>query len=396
MKIFEIGTGYTSIPAKVAAATEIIIEQLTKSMLKNEIDVTLVDIKTRNRAPNSLPIEEVWVPSIFNKSDVSLGIVHKLKRVVYSIFLTFKLHKLIKKENKKIILHFHNQYNMFFFLKLTPKSLRNKIKIAYTNHSGIWRMDWHKIESEVKKRYFQERKCMQKADFVYVLNKETKNNIINHINVDENRIYIINNGVNTDLYHPLSMNEIDEIKEKYGLTGKKILLQVGSICDNKGQLRSLQNILPLIKEDKNFVFAYVGGVISEEYHNEIKEFVKKNEIEEQVKYFGMMSPGNEINELFNIAQASILSSKYEAFGLVVIESLSTGVPVFIHDNFPFDFGEGCIRYNNDNIVEKIKEQVLYNEEYENIKRMSRQTAVSKYSWNQITLNYIDTWKNLGD
>ena len=41
MKIYELGTGYTSIPAKVAAATESVVEELTKAFLQMNIDVIL-------------------------------------------------------------------------------------------------------------------------------------------------------------------------------------------------------------------------------------------------------------------------------------------------------------------------------------------------------------------
>ena len=34
MKIFEIGTGYTSVPARMGAATEIVVAELTTSMRK--------------------------------------------------------------------------------------------------------------------------------------------------------------------------------------------------------------------------------------------------------------------------------------------------------------------------------------------------------------------------
>ena len=87
MKIYELGTGYISIPAKVAAATESVVEELTKAFLQMNIDVEAVDISAEDRAPNSLPITEVKVPSVFSKSDVSLGVIHKVKRVVYSVAL---------------------------------------------------------------------------------------------------------------------------------------------------------------------------------------------------------------------------------------------------------------------------------------------------------------------
>ena len=39
MKIYEIGTGYTPIPARISAATEIVVEELTKAFLKQNIPV---------------------------------------------------------------------------------------------------------------------------------------------------------------------------------------------------------------------------------------------------------------------------------------------------------------------------------------------------------------------
>lgn len=63
MKIFEIGTGYTSIPARMGAATEIVVAELTTSMQKLGEDVTIVDIKDKNRMPARLPITEHICPS---------------------------------------------------------------------------------------------------------------------------------------------------------------------------------------------------------------------------------------------------------------------------------------------------------------------------------------------
>ena len=44
MKIYEIGTGYTPIPAQVSAATESIVEELTKAFLAQNIAVEIIDI----------------------------------------------------------------------------------------------------------------------------------------------------------------------------------------------------------------------------------------------------------------------------------------------------------------------------------------------------------------
>ena len=74
MKIFEIGTGYTSVPARMGAATEIVVAELTTSMRKLGEDVTIVDIKDKNRMPTRLPITEAYMPQFFRNSFASVGI----------------------------------------------------------------------------------------------------------------------------------------------------------------------------------------------------------------------------------------------------------------------------------------------------------------------------------
>ena len=91
MKIYEIGTGYTPIPAQMGAATEIVVEELTRSIIKNGENAEIIDISAQNRVKTDLPIAEVDVPKKFTGTDVSLGIMHKLKRVVYSVALARKL-----------------------------------------------------------------------------------------------------------------------------------------------------------------------------------------------------------------------------------------------------------------------------------------------------------------
>lgn len=388
MKIYEIGTGYTSIPAKISAATEIIIEQLTYAMIKNGEDVTVIDIEDKNRKSNSLPITEIKVPLFSDKTDTSLGIVHKIKRVLYSIAVVKKLKNILKNSKEKIFLHFHNQYNMFFFLKLTSAKEREKCICAYTNHSGIWTLDWNESKDIINKRYFQEAECMKKADYLFVLNNKTKENAINHLGVNKDKIFLISHGVNTDIYKPLSVEEIEKTKSEINLSNKKIILQIGSVNENKGQKRALQMLLPLMKERQDLVYAYAGGIVDENYQNEILKFAKVNKIENQVKYFGMIAPGEELNRIYNIAEATIVPSKFESFCLVVIESFSAGVPVLLDENSSFSFSEIALLYTADNFEQVIKDNILDNKEQQiKLKKEVRENALNNYNWNAIAKQY---------
>ncbi len=388
MKIYEIGTGYTSIPAKISAATEIIIEQLSYAMIENGEDVTIIDIEDKNRKDSSLPIIEIKVPGFSDKTDTSLGIIHKVKRVLYSIAVAKKIKKILKSTKEKIVLHFHNQYNMFFFLKLTSAKEREKCICAYTNHSGVWTLNWEEAESTIKKRYFQEAECMKKADCLFVLNDKTKDTAIKHLGVNANKIHLISHGVNTEIYKPLTEEEITKTKSEQSLNDKRIILQVGSINENKGQKRALQLLLPLIKENKNLVYAYAGGIVDENYQNDILEFAKGNKIENQVKYLGMIAPGKELNKIYNIADATIVPSKFESFCLVVIESFSAGVPVLLNIDSSFSFSKNAVLYSPENFEQTIKSAILDNEaNHKALKEEARETAVNNYNWNAIAKQY---------
>ena len=347
MKIYEIGTGYTPIPAQMGAATEIVVEELTRSFVKMGEDVEIIDIAADLREANDLPITEVKVPSMFRKNDVSLGIVHKLKRVIYSVKLASKLKKILKNTDEKVVLHFHNQYNMFFFLKLTSKKLRKKALMAYTVHSYIWGTEWEKIKATVKKKYFQEVACVKNADLILVLNDITIDHFVKHLSVEENKIIKVINGVNIEKYSPLPQEKIKELKCSVDLDDKKVIFQVGSVCERKNQLGSVKMLTEYLFEHPDVVYMYAGGVIDAEYQQFIDDYAKENGISSQVRYVGELAPGKQLNSYYNMADCCVFTSTLESFGLVIIEAISSGTPVVIGGNLMFELNGGYSMYHTD-------------------------------------------------
>lgn len=391
MKIYEIGTGYTPIPAKVAAATESVVEELTKAFMQKKIDVEVIDISANDRVPNSLPITEVKVPSIFTKSDISLGIIHKVKRVVYSVALALKLKKILKQTDQKPVLHFHNQYNIYFFLKLVKKELRDKAIIAYTNHNGFWSLPYEEAKSTLQARYFQEIEGMKNADLIFVLNPKMKNNIVENLGIDENKVIRINNGVNTDVYAPLSSEQIYKIKEKLNLKNKRIILQVGSVNENKGQGRAVKMIAPLLRENSDTVYAFAGDIVSQEYYQEVLRTAKEEKVENQVVYLGTFSPGEEMNGLYNIADTAIFVSRYEGFSLACIESISAGVPVVLCSDSLSSFGDGSILAKRQEVADRIRQLLNDGDLLKEIKQAARKNAVENFTWSKTAQKYFDNF-----
>lgn len=385
MKIIEIGTGYTPIPAQMGAATEIVVEELTRAFLKIGQDVEIIDIAAQKRAETDLPISEVKVPRIFTKTDVSLGIMHKLKRVFYSIALARYLKKCLKKEQEKVVLHFHNQYNLFFFLKLVSKRLRQKAVIAYTVHSYIWGTEWKKIKDTVKKKYFQEIFCVKNADKVLVLNDITIEHFVSQFGVNRENIVKIINGVNVEKYTPLEAEHVEKCKTEKGLGGKKIIFQVGSVCERKNQLGSVQMLTKYLQQNKDVVYTYAGGIIDAEYQKAIEVHAKINQIEEQVRYVGELAPGNQLNEYYNMADCSVFTSKLESFGLVIIEAISAGTPVIVGSKPLFELKSGYQVFDSEEEFVQTVDKILQNGKQT---ECNGAEVVERYNWTSVAGEYM--------
>lgn len=401
MKIFEIGTGYTSIPARMGAATEIVVAELTTSMQKLGEDVTIVDIKDKNRMPTRLPITEAYMPQFFSSTDTKLGIVHKLKRVLYSISLTRKLYSLIHRNcGERIMIHFHNQYNLFFFLKLTPKSLLKNVTIGYTVHSYIWFGKWEEVKDIIAKRYFQEVYCCQHADKVFVLNDIVAHMLTKHYQVKPEHIIPVINGVNVDVYNDEAADKlaVDSLRNKYGLIGKRVVFQVGSVCDRKNQLDTLKLLLPIMKRQNDVAFIYAGGVIDTEYAANIQQLAEQEGVQDRVLYVGEVAPGKQLNELYALADVAIMNSKSEAFALVIAEALAARKPIFICETIMHSLfflgekeGEGIIRIKDsfEADFERLFADKAY---YKEMQERGRKFIVNEYSWDVAAKIYTDNFK----
>ena len=105
----------------------------------------------------------------------------------------------------------------------------------------------------------------------------------------------------------------------------------------------------------------------------------------------MMTPGKELNELYNTAAATIFPSVFEAFGLVAIESMAAGVPVLVDQESPIDFGEGSVHYDVASFADTISH--LLNESIAPLCKAARTNVLNHYSWDAVAVNYAEAFQN---
>lgn len=145
------------------------------------------------------------------------------------------------------------------------------------------------------------------------------------------RRYVINNGVNTEVFRYKTNISKDYIGRSLGLTKdfsdklrKRIIIHVTAhFCndreDPKGGYYFLQ-LAKLFENNKDYVFVVAGT-------NDIIESIPSNML-----LLGNIKEQNVLSCLYSCADISVITSRRETFGMSVAESLCCGTPVVAFKN----------------------------------------------------------------
>lgn len=105
---------------------------------------------------------------------------------------------------------------------------------------------------------------------------------------------------------------------------------VGLICEGKNQIEVLKACRKLNDRDiRNYMVTFIGGFGSEDYKNEVMNFIEDNNMKENIEFTGYLE---DINSLLKNQDVGIMASKKEAFGRVTIEYMSHYMPVIGADS----------------------------------------------------------------
>lgn len=127
---------------------------------------------------------------------------------------------------------------------------------------------------------------------------------------------IILNGVNTEVFKKVEANSLRDTLGVNKYT--KIVLQVtASFSDVDKDSKGGYYLVELAKrmQDKNVLFVVVGN-------NNVK-----NKLPDNIKLVGPIYDQEKLNEYYNVADLTIVTSKRETFGMTVAESLCAGTAV---------------------------------------------------------------------
>lgn len=129
---------------------------------------------------------------------------------------------------------------------------------------------------------------------------------------------VILNGVDTKIFHPYDIDELNSLKQNHNLKDEKIIFHATPFFTNDpNHIKGGYYVLELAKMMKN---KNVKFIVAGPYDNKI---IAPN----NVIFLGNISNQSDLAKYYSIADVTLLTSKKETFSMVTAESLSCGTPV---------------------------------------------------------------------
>lgn len=196
------------------------------------------------------------------------------------------------------------------------------IPSVVTIHDLIYRrvpQDYKPID---RKLYdFKYRRSAESATRVIAISSKTRDDLVEDYQIDPAKIDIIYQGCDPRFGLSVSFDEKQRVRKTYSLPDK-YFISVGTVQSRKNQLlavRSLERLPSALR------LVIVGGRKSE-YAAEVSDYIRSHRLGDRVIWLTDV-PFDDLPALYSMAEFSSYTSRYEGFGIPVIESLSTGTPV---------------------------------------------------------------------
>ncbi len=153
------------------------------------------------------------------------------------------------------------------------------------------------------------------TDEIIAISDHAAAELVNRYGFADGRVTMIPHGVDTDRFYPR------EEQHPAVDSSKTTLLYVGRLGARKGlglALRALARV-----DDPNIEFLIAG---TGRHESRLRELASSLGIADRVRFLGYV-PNEELPRLYSSADVFLLPSRYEGFGLVILEAMACGTPV---------------------------------------------------------------------
>lgn len=237
---------------------------------------------------------------------------------------------------------------------------KSGIRSAVTIHDLIFERypdQYSRIDVEIYKRKFKY--ACEHADKVIAISQQTRSDIMKFYEIPEEKITVCYQSCNPAFGKVVSDKAKQQVKEKYALPDE-FFLYVGSIIERKNLL-GICKAMYLLRNDLAIPLIVIGD--GTKYKQQVKDFIRQHDLDDRViflsenplaKVASSFLRAEDFPAIYQMAVAMIYPSFFEGFGIPVLESLWSNLPVITSNvsSLPEAGGPGAY-YVNPNSAEEI-------------------------------------------
>jgi phosphatidylinositol alpha-1,6-mannosyltransferase len=171
------------------------------------------------------------------------------------------------------------------------------------------------------------RATLARADAVVAVSRFTRDRLVSLMGVEPGKITLIPNGVDVSRFAPRLARH--DLRQRYGLQGRRVLLTVGRLSERKGQDKVIEALPALREAIPDLAYLMVGDGPSRAL---LEAQARALGVQESIRFAGTVAPEELVDhyalaEAFIMANRELPSGETEGFGLVFLEANACGVPV---------------------------------------------------------------------
>ena len=275
-------------------------------------------------------------------------------------------------------------------LPLTIK--KTSIPTVVTIHDLIFRRIPENYKPIDRKIYdYKFRKAAENADRIIAITECTKRDIVNMYGISEEKIDVVYQGCDDIFSLPISEDTMQEVAITYNLP-ERYIISVGTVEHRKNQLLTIKSL----KHIDDDVHLYIVGRRTK-YANQLDRYIEDNGLSDRV-HFLQGVPFAHLPALYAMAQFSSYPSRFEGFGIPVIESISSGVPVIAATGSSLEEagGPGALYVDPDDLTSFVDSArlLLSNESRRREMVLHGKSYIIKFCPDNFAAGIVDTYKKV--
>ena len=230
----------------------------------------------------------------------------------------------------------------------------------------------------------------RRSDRVIAISASTRDDIVARLHLPADRVDVVPQGVGVTTTDQ-AMSEA-EFRDRFELGNRRVLLSVSTKRAHKN-LRRLLEAHALVPGEQRPLLVLPGYPTPHEA--ELRELARDLGVSGDVRFLGWLT-SSELEGLYAAAESFVFTSRYEGFGMTVLEAMARGVPVAASraSAIPEVAGDAALLFDPDSTEEiagAIRSLIGDEELRARLTEAGRNRA-AQFSWERTARGTLETYR----